>query len=44
MFGPSKENYIWRMKRNQELNQLISHKNITNLIRAQRLLLLDHVE
>jgi hypothetical protein len=35
--GPSKENDIWRMKSNQELNQLINHKNISNFIRAQRL-------
>jgi hypothetical protein len=35
--GPSKENDSWLMKTNQELNQLINHKNITNFIRPQRL-------
>jgi hypothetical protein len=27
LFGPSKENYSWRMKTNRELNHLINHKN-----------------
>jgi hypothetical protein len=43
-FCPSKENNSWRMKTNQELNQLINHKNIINLIRAQRLSWLGHIE
>jgi hypothetical protein len=32
------------MKTNQELNQLIGHKNIINFIRAQRLSWLGHSE
>jgi hypothetical protein len=43
-FGPSKENDSWRMKTNEELNQLINHKSIINFIRAQRLSWLGHVE
>jgi hypothetical protein len=38
IFGPSTENDSWRMKTNQELNQLINHKNIINFIRAQTLM------
>jgi hypothetical protein len=37
IFGPCKGNDSWWMKTNQELNQLINHKNIINIIRAQRL-------
>jgi hypothetical protein len=42
--GPSKENNSWQIKTNQELNQLINHKNIINFISAQRLLWLRHAE
>jgi hypothetical protein len=38
IFGPSKEDDCWRMKTNQELNQLMNYKNIINFIRAQRLM------
>jgi hypothetical protein len=44
IFGPSKENDSWRIKTNQELNQLINQKNITSFISAQRLSWLGHVE
>jgi hypothetical protein len=44
IFGPNKENDSWRMKTNQELNQLINYKNIINCIRARRLSWLGHVE
>ena len=37
MFGPTKENQIWRIKTNEELDKLIKHKNIVNYIKAQRL-------
>jgi hypothetical protein len=42
--APSKEKDSWRMKINQELTQLINHKNIINFIRAQRISWLGHVE
>jgi len=37
IFGPMKENQIWRIKTNEELDKLIKHKNIVNYIKAQRL-------
>jgi len=37
IFGPTYENGSWRIKTNQELDELIKHKNIINFARAQRL-------
>jgi len=37
IFGPTKENQIWRVKTNEELDKLIKNKNIINYIKAQRL-------
>ena len=38
IFGPTKErDGTWRVKTNDELDQLIRHKNIINHIKAQRL-------
>jgi len=31
IFGPTKENQIWRVKTNEELDKLIKHKNIITL-------------
>jgi hypothetical protein len=44
VFGPTKENQIWRVKTNEELDKLIKHKNINNYIKAQRLSRLSHVK
>ena len=44
IFGPNNENGIWRIKINQELNEIIKRKNIINFIRAQRLSWLGHIE
>ena len=44
IFGPTKENQIWRIKTNEELNKLIKHKNIVNYIKAQRLRWFGHVQ
>jgi hypothetical protein len=44
IFGPKNENGIWRTKTNQELDEIIKHKNIINFIRAQRLGWLGHIE
>ena len=44
IFGPNNENSIWRIKTNQELDEIIKHKNIINFIRAQRLSWLGHIE
>jgi hypothetical protein len=37
IFEPTKENQIWRVKTNEELDKLIKHKNIVYYIKAQRL-------
>jgi capsule polysaccharide modification protein KpsS len=44
IFGPTKENRIWRVKTNAELAMLIKHKNIINHIKAQRLSWFGHVQ
>jgi len=44
IFGPTKENQIWKVKTNEELDKLIKHKNIINYIKAQRLSWFDHVQ
>jgi hypothetical protein len=37
IFGPKKENQIWRIKTNEELDKLIKHRNIVKYIKARRL-------
>ena len=44
IFGPTKENQIWRIKTNEELDKLMKHKNIVNYIKAQRLSWFGHVQ
>jgi hypothetical protein len=44
IFGPTNENGLWRIKANQKLDKIIKHKNIINLIRAQRLGWLGHIQ
>jgi hypothetical protein len=44
IFGPKNENGIWRIKTNQELDEIIKHKNVINFIRAQRPSWLGHIE
>jgi capsule polysaccharide modification protein KpsS len=44
IFGPTKENQIWRVKTNEELDKLIKHKNIINYVKAQRLSWFGHVQ
>jgi len=44
IFGPTKENWIWRIKTNEELDKLIKYKNIVNCIKAQRLSWFGHVQ
>jgi hypothetical protein len=44
IFGPTKErDSIWRIKTNSELDKLISHKSVTNYIKAQRLSWFGHL-
>jgi hypothetical protein len=33
IFGPTKENQIWRIKTNEKLDKLIKHRNIVNYIK-----------
>jgi hypothetical protein len=44
IFGPNNENGIWRIKTNQELDEIIKRKNTINSIRAQILSWLGHIE
>jgi hypothetical protein len=46
IFGPNNENGVWRIKSNQELDEIIKRKNIINFIRAAQRLswLLGHIE
>jgi hypothetical protein len=44
IFGPTKENQIWRIKTNEELGKLIKHRNVVNCIKSQRLSWLGHVQ
>jgi hypothetical protein len=45
IFGTNKEvNGLWRIKTNEELDELIKRKNITRFIKSQRLKRLGHVE
>ena len=44
IFGPTKENQIWRVKTNEELDKLIKHTDIINYIKAQRLSWFGHVQ
>ena len=44
IFRTTKENQIWRIKTNEELDKLIKHKNIVNYIKAQRLSWFVHVQ
>ena len=44
IFGPTKErDGTWRIKTNDELDELLRHKNIINQIKAQRLSWFGHL-
>jgi hypothetical protein len=45
IFGPTKElNGLWKIKINEEQDELIQRKNIIRVIKSQSLKWLDHVE
>jgi len=45
IFGPTKEiNGLWRIKTNEELDELMKRKNIIRFIKSQKLKWLGHVE
>jgi len=43
LFGPPKGDGTWRIKTNDELDELIRHKNTINHIKAQRLSWFGHL-
>jgi len=44
IFGPTRENQLWRIKTNDELDKLIKHQNIINHIKALRLSWFGHIQ
>jgi hypothetical protein len=44
IYGPVKENELWRIRRNDELEAIIKGKNIVRFIKCQRILWFGHVE
>jgi hypothetical protein len=44
IFGPTRENQVWRLKTNDELDELIKHQNIINYIKTTRLSWFGHIQ
>jgi hypothetical protein len=44
IYGPVKENKLWRIRRNEELEAIIKGQNIVRLIKCQRIRWLGHIE
>jgi hypothetical protein len=44
IFGATRENQLWRIKTNNELDKLIKHQNIISHIKALRLSWFGHVQ
>jgi hypothetical protein len=44
IYGPVKENELWRVRRNDELQTIIKGENIVRFIKSQRIRWLGHVE
>jgi hypothetical protein len=44
VFGPTRENQLWRIKTNDELDKFIKHQNIMNHIKGLRLGWFGHVQ
>ena len=44
VLGPIYEHGLWRIKTNQQVDNLIKHKDIINFARAQRLGWYGHIE
>jgi hypothetical protein len=44
MYGPVKENELWRIGRNDELEAIIKGENIARFIKCQRIRWLGHIE
>jgi hypothetical protein len=44
IYGPVKENKLWRIRRNDELEAIIKGENIVKFIKCQRIRWLGHIE
>jgi hypothetical protein len=44
IYGPVKENELWRIQRNGELGDIIKGENIVRFIKSRRIRWLGHVE
>jgi len=44
IYGPVKENELWRIRRNDELEAIIKGENIVGFIKCQRIRRLGHIE
>jgi hypothetical protein len=44
LYGPVKENELWRIRRNDELEAIIKGGNIVRFIKCQRIRWLGHIE
>ena len=44
IYGPVKENELWRIRRNEELEAIIKGENIVRFIKCQRIWWLRHIE
>jgi len=44
IYGPVKENKLWRIRRNDELEAIIKGENIVRFIKCQRIRWLVHIE
>jgi len=44
IYGPVKENELWRIRRNDELEAIIKGENIVRFIKFQRIRWLGHIE
>jgi len=44
IYGPVKENELWRIRRNDELEVIMKGENIVRFIKCQRIRWLGHIE
>jgi hypothetical protein len=44
IYGPVKENELWRIRRNDELEAIIKGENIVRFIKSQRIRWFGHIE
>jgi hypothetical protein len=44
IYGPVKENELWRIRRNDELGDIIKGENIVRFIKSQRIRWRGHIE